>query len=125
MCRYLLRQLPTCLTAVAGIIPAAAADSYRKLSSIEIKAAIINMEISEPHFPEQYLADGTVRIVTLGRRIVGKWKISGAQLCIEAPKAEDSKCREIWRSGEKYQLRFSGDPVPFDVTIQKLQDRGW
>ena len=69
--------------------------------------------------------DGTVKIVTMGRRIVGKWKVKAGQLCIEAPKPEDSQCREVWRSNDKFQLRAPGDPVPYDVTIQKQQQRGW
>ena len=44
------------------------------------------MEISDPHFSEQYMRDGTVRIVTMGRRIIGKWIVKSGQLCIEAPK---------------------------------------
>lgn len=114
-----------CFGALATTGAVAPAENYRKMSAEEMKGAITNMEISEPHFSEQYLAGGTVRIVTLGRRIIGKWKIIEGQLCVEAPKPEDTKCREIWRSGNKYQLRFPGDPVPFDVTIQKLQARGW
>ncbi|MGO4684546.1 hypothetical protein [Hyphomicrobium sp. 2TAF46] len=106
-------------------MPTMAADSYRELSDAEIKSKITGMEISEAHFSEQYLADGTVRIVSLGRRILGKWKIERGQLCIKAPNPEDSRCKEVWTSGKKYQLRFPGDPVPFDVDIQKMQPRGW
>jgi len=106
-------------------LPASAAESYRKLSESEIKAKLTGMEISDPHFSEQYMRDGTVRIVTMGRRIIGKWKVKGDQLCIEAPKAEDSRCKEVWRSGDKYQLRLEGDPVPYDVVLQKQQQRGW
>ena len=69
--------------------------------------------------------DGTVKIVTMGRRIVGKWKVKAGQLCIEAPKPENSQCREVWRSNDKFQLRAPGDPVPYDVTIQKQQQRSW
>lgn len=114
------------LLAVASVRPAAAGpDTYRKMTGAEIRSRVIGMEISEPHFSEQYLRNGAVRIVSLGRRYIGKWKISGVQLCIEAPTPEDLTCREIWRSGEKYQLRFPGDAVPFDVDIQTHQDRGW
>ena len=63
--------------------------------------------------------------MTMGRRIVGKWKVKAGQLCIEAPKPEDSQCREVWRSNDKFQLRVPGDPVPYDVTIQKQQQRSW
>ncbi len=104
---------------------ATAAETYRKLSDSEIRAKLTGMEISDPHFSEQYMRDGTVRIVTMGRRIIGKWKIKGAQLCIEAPKAEDSRCKEVWRSDDKYQLRLEGDPVPYEVILQKQQPRGW
>ena len=102
-----------------------AAEAYRKLSDSEIRAKLTGMEISDPHFSWQYMRDGTVRIVTMGRRIVGKWKVKGGQLCIEAPKPEDSRCKEVWRSGDKYQLRVEGDPVPYDVVLQKQQPRGW
>ena len=104
---------------------AAAAETYRKLTDAEIKSKLAGMEISEPHFSEQYMRDGTVRIVTMGRRIIGKWTVKSGQLCIEAPKPEDSRCKEVWRSGDKYQLRLEGDPVPYDVIIQKQQQRGW
>jgi hypothetical protein len=102
-----------------------AAETYRKLSDGEIKAKLAGMEISDPHFSEQYMRDGTVRIVTMGRRIIGKWKVGGGHLSIEAPKPEDSRCKEVWRSGDKYQLRVEGDPVPYDVVVQKQQQRGW
>lgn len=83
------------------------------------------MEISDPHFSEQYMRDGTVRIVTMGRRIIGKWHVKDGKLCIEAPKPEDSRCKEVWHSGDKYQFRVEGDPVPYDVLLQKQQQRGW
>jgi hypothetical protein len=104
---------------------APAGETYRKLSDSEIKAKLTDMEISDPHFSEQYMRDGTVRIVTMGRRIIGKWKVKGGQFCIEAPKPEDSRCKEVWRSSDKYQLRLEGDPVPYDVVLQKQQQRGW
>jgi hypothetical protein len=105
--------------------PVSAAETFHKMAGAEIKEKITGMEISEAHFSEQYIADGTVRIVSMGRRILGTWKVEGSQLCIEAPKLEDSRCKEIWSSGEKYQLRFPDDPIPFDVDIQKMQARGW
>ena len=113
------------LVSVVTTLPASAAEPYRKLTEAEIKAKLTGMEISEPHFSEQYMRDGTVRIVTMGRRIIGKWRVKGGQLCIEAPKPEDSRCKEVWRSGDKYQLRLEGDPVPYDVVLQKQQQRGW
>ncbi len=113
------------LVSVVTTLPASAAEPYRKLTEAEIKAKLTGMEISEPHFSEQYMRDGTVRIVTMGRRIIGKWKVKGGQLCIEAPKPEDSRCKEVWRSGDKYQLRLEGDPVSYDVVLQKQQQRGW
>jgi hypothetical protein len=83
------------------------------------------MEMSDPHSSEQYMRDGTVRIVTMGRRIIGKWHLVNGRLCIDAPKEEDSRCKEVWRSGDKYQFRVEGDPVPYDVELQKQQPRGW
>jgi hypothetical protein len=67
------------LLAVAFIFPTRSAEAYRRLSDAEIKAKLTGMEISDPHFSEQYMRDGTVRIVTMGRRIVGKWR--GAPNC--------------------------------------------
>ena len=105
--------------------PVVAAETYRKRTGDEIKAQVIGMEISDAHFSEQYMANGTVRVVDLDRRFLGKWKVEGSQLCTEAPRPEDSRCKEVWGSGKKYQLRFPGDPVPFDVDIQNQQPRGW
>lgn len=113
------------LAAICVAASATAAETYRKLSDSEIKAKLTGMAISDPHFSEQYMRDGTVRIVTMGRKIVGKWKIKSGQLCIEAPKHEDSRCKQVWRSGDKFQLRVEGDPVPYDVVLQKQQPRGW
>jgi hypothetical protein len=113
------------LLAVALTTPTCAAETYRKLSESEIRAKLTGMEISDPHFSEQYMRDGTVRIVTMGRRIIGKWHVKDGKLCIEAPKPEDSRCKEVWHSGDKYQFRVEGDPVPYDVLLQKQQQRGW
>jgi hypothetical protein len=103
------------LVSVVTTLSASAAESYRKLTEAEIKATLTGMEISEPHFSEQYVRDGTVRIVTMGRRIIGKWKVKAGQFA--------SKRRS--RSGDKYQFRLEGDPVPYDVVLQKQQQRGW
>jgi hypothetical protein len=100
-------------------------DAYRKLTDGEIKTKLVDMEMSDPHSSEQYMRDGTVRIVTMGRRIVGKWSVKDGKLCITAPKPEDSRCKEVWRSGEKYQFRVEGDPVPYDMILQKQEQRGW
>jgi hypothetical protein len=56
------------------------------------------------------MRDGTVRIVTMGRRIVGKWRVKGAQLCIEAPEPEDSRCK---RSGGPATSISFGWRAPF------------
>jgi hypothetical protein len=115
---------PLTLAFLATANPIQSADAYRKLPDSEIKAKLAGIEMSDPHSSEQYMRDGTVRIVTMGRRIVGKWRVKDGKLCIEAPKAEDSRCKEVWRSGEKYQFRVEGDPVPYDMTLQKQQQRG-
>lgn len=69
-----------------------AAEAYRKLTDAEIKAKVTGMEITdEAHFSEQYMRDGTVRIVNLGRRVVAKWTVKQGQLCVEAPLPDDSR----------------------------------
>jgi hypothetical protein len=113
------------LALVAYVAPAQCAETYRKFSDSEIKSKLTGMEMSDPHFSEQYMRDGSVRIVTMGRRIIGKWRVTNGRLCIDAPKPEDSRCKEVWRSGDKYQFRVEGDPVPYDVTLEKQQPRGW
>jgi hypothetical protein len=105
--------------------PTFGAEAYRKLSDSEIRAKLTGMEMSDPHSSEQYMRDGTVRIVTMDRRIVGKWRVTNGRLCIDAPKPEDSRCKEVWRSGDKYQFRVEGDPVPYDMILEKQQSRGW
>ena len=105
--------------------PVLGADTYRKLSDAEIKSNLAGMEMSDPHSSEQYMRDGTARVVTMGRRFIGKWRVKDGKLCIDAPKAEDSRCKEVWRSGDKYQFRVEGDPVPYDMTLQKQEQRGW
>ena len=64
------------IASIAGAtVPTLGAETYRKLTDSEIKSKLAGMEVSDPHFSEQYMRDGTVRIVTMGRRIVGKWKV--------------------------------------------------
>jgi len=49
----------------------AAAEAYCKMSDAEIRGKVTGMEITdEAHFSEQYMRDGTVRIVNLGRRFI-------------------------------------------------------
>src|SRR5260221_12498747 len=43
------------LLAVALTAPTSAAETYRKLSESEIRAKLTGMEISDPHFSEQYV----------------------------------------------------------------------
>jgi hypothetical protein len=120
--------LAVCALFITGAAarPGATAEAYRKMSEGEIKAKVTGMEITdEAHFSEQYMRDGTVRIVTLGRRVVAKWTVKQGQLCIEAPRADDSRCAEVWVAGRKVQLRVPGDRVPYDVVIQKQQPRDW
>jgi hypothetical protein len=106
-------------------VQAIGAETYRKLSDAEVKAKLAGMEMSDPHSSEQYMRDGTVRIVTMGRRIVGKWRVKDGKLCIEAQRPRTAAAKRFWRSGDKYQFRLEGDPVPYDMTLQKQEQRGW
>ena len=102
----------------------AAAEAYRKMSEAEIKAKVTGMEITDQaHFSEQYMRDGTVRIVTLGRRIVAKWTVKGGQLCIEAPSADDSRCAEVWVVAPKVQLRVARRPRALRRRSSKSSNR--
>src|SRR4051812_6347766 len=67
---------------VSLTMPTQAAEPYRKLPDSEIKAKLAGMETSDPHSSEQYMRDGTARIVTMGRKIIAKWKVKGGKLCI-------------------------------------------
>jgi hypothetical protein len=112
------------IASIGGLTaPTRGAESYRKLTDSEIKSKLTGMEVSDPHFSEQYMRAGTVRIVTMGRRIVGKWNVKASQLCIETPNPEDSECREVWRSNDKCQFRVPGDRVCLTTSLSRSNSR--
>ena len=107
--------------AVGSIVatPGVTADAYRKLKDAEIKARLAGMEISdEVHWTEQYMRDGILKAIHMGKTKTGQWYAQNGLLCLDDGK-RDVECKEVWMSGRKVQFRIPGTDVPFDAILRK------
>jgi hypothetical protein len=97
----------------------AAADSFRRLTGSQVRAAIAGMELSDQvHWVELYGTDGTVTSLAMGKKRVGKWQVEGDDLCVEFEDSAD--CFEVSQSGSRLRLQRSGtDGHPIEAVLRK------
>jgi hypothetical protein len=96
-----------------------AADSFRRLTGPQMRAAIAGMELTdEVHWVELYGTDGTVTSLAMGKKRAGKWQVDGDELCVEFEDSAD--CFEVWQAGAKVRLKRSGtDGSPIEAVLRK------
>ena len=109
------------LALILGTLPSLllAADNFRKLKDVEIRARLAGMEATDGvHWAEQYMRDGTYRAFHMAKPTRGKWYARNGELCLDSGKGEPD-CREVWISGNKIEFRGTG----FEGVLQKQQRR--
>ena len=109
------------LALILGTLPSLllAADNFRKLKDVEIRARLAGMEATDGvHWAEQYMRDGTYRAFHMAKPSQGTWYARNGELCLDHGKAEPD-CREVWISGNKIEFRGTG----FEGVLQKQQRR--
>jgi hypothetical protein len=96
---------------LAGIITAQSADRYRIIGK-SLSGLVSGMEFGDGvHWSEVYEQGGALRIISMGRRITGQWRIVRDQLCKSQPD-ETMCCYEVWRVDQGFEQRADcGLPV--------------
>ena len=114
------------VAALVGIIAAAsanAADTFRKLSTAEIKSKIAGMEnTDEVHWADLFQKDGTFVSYSMSKKRTGKWFFRNNELCLDNGK-EPADCNEVWMSGNKVEYRNQRGAPPLEAVLIKQQPR--
>jgi hypothetical protein len=105
------------LSAFLGVLattPAVVAEEavFRKVAGSDIRKLFVGREFSDAvHWAERYRSDGSLHGSGSGRRYAKRWAVRDGQLCVTGDEGAD--CREVWRAGEKVELRrWRDDDVP-------------
>lgn len=107
---------------VVSAAEAAGADSpakFRKLTGAEIRARVVGNRITdEAHWSEFFNKDGSIAVVSMGRKSTGRWRIDKDTLCTWT-RSVDGECYEVWVSGSEIQLRVRGEDPPYTAYLRK------
>ena len=99
-----------------------AAESFQKLSGMQIRAKLSGKEVTdEVHYRDVYERDGTFRSYAMGSKKRGKWTIQGDDLCIDLPEP-DGGCFEVTAAGKNVVLTPKGLGSPSDGIVQAISD---
>jgi hypothetical protein len=126
--RLPVARLPLASLAVALVVgfarPGIAADNYRKLKDVEIKAKLAGMETTDQvHWTEHFMRDGTYRVWAMGKPRVGKWRTDKGKLCVDDGTPNPEECEEVWLSGNKIQFRLDDGFVAREGVLQSQRPR--
>lgn len=100
-----------CLLAAA---PAAASESFKRLTSNEIRQRFAGHTIGDDvHWSYYFGPDGSVEAVDLGQARQGSWKLAGGELCLAFKERGKmlTECYEVWLAGNKVRYRRDGITV--------------
>src|SRR4051794_20794672 len=101
---------------------ASAAESFRQLRGIDIKARFVGREFTDNvHWALVFGRDGTLSSFEMGAAGKGTWRVEKDELCLNYSR-QGQRCHEVWVSGKNVQLRRSGE-VPEDGVLQKPAKR--
>jgi hypothetical protein len=102
---------------------AAAEQKFQKLTGAQIQARFPGMELTdEAHWGEVFERNGTLTIISMGHKSVGKWRTQKDQLCLDTGKEPGGGCYEVWVSGKNVELRNQASSVPLEAVLQKPTD---
>ena len=90
---------------------------FKKLTGGQIRAAFVGKVFSDgTHFSNRYKADGTIEGVSMGKKILNKWKITKDTLCIAD--SRDELCYAVWIKGKEVKLVYEDSDVVLDGTLK-------
>jgi hypothetical protein len=108
------------LGAVAFGSRAEAEQKFQKLTGAQIQAKFAGMELTdEAHWGEVLERNGTLTIISMGHKSIGKWRVQKDQLCLDTGQEPGAGCYEVWLSGRNVELRNQESSVPLEVVLQK------
>ena len=77
----------------------------QRLVGRALATAVTGMDFGDGvHWSEHYGAGGVLDIVSMGRRIKGRWSLRDDRLCKETP-LEGQCCYQVWRAREGIEQR--------------------
>jgi hypothetical protein len=97
---------------------------FYRLSAAEIRGQIIGNSVTdEAHWWDYFLIDGTLKMVNAGSETIGRWDVSGDELCFIFPVRgrTATECFEIWRSKDLVDYRWDGHVV--EGVLHEVGDR--
>lgn len=88
--------------------PASAEPALRHLKGQDIKKALSGREFTdETHWAERYHADGALTGAGMGKPYKKRWVVRANDLCVVDPPKDDA-CYEVWRAGNRLEMRRTG-----------------
>jgi hypothetical protein len=111
------------MASIAIDVGAVAAEKFKKLSGVQIRARFAGMEVTdEVHWRDVYERDGSLRSYSMGSKKDGKWSVQKDQLCIDLPRP-DGGCFEVGLSGKRVEMKPTGSGLSLEGVLQAPTDR--
>ncbi len=122
---FVLATVPAILGSGAVLAPnAMAAETFHKLSGLQIRAKVAGMEITDDvHWRDVYERSETLTSYSMGRVLIGKWWVQKDQLCLDLKEEPTAGCYEVWMSGNNVELRPEGSDLPLEGVLQRSTNR--
>ncbi|MCK6388248.1 MAG: hypothetical protein L6Q65_11685 [Zoogloea sp.] len=99
---------------MAAVLNAAAADKgWAVLRGQALTQAFINQDFGDGvHFAYQFVAEGELRGMNMGKPAQGRWRVAGNELCWRWTKSKDhEECYQVRRQGSTVRLFLAGQEV--------------
>ncbi len=99
---------------VAAAFNAAAADKgWVSLRGTMLTQAFANQDFGDSvHFAYQFLQDGELRGMNMGKPAQGRWRVAGSELCWRWAKSKDpEECYQVRQRGPAVRLFLEGQEV--------------
>lgn len=100
--------------AVVAAFSAAAADKgWVSLRGTMLTQAFANQDFGDDiHFAYQFLSDGELRGMNMGKPAQGRWRVAGSELCWHWAKSKDpEECYQVSQRGPAIRLFLNGQEV--------------
>lgn len=92
-------------------------DGFRRLSAPQIVQAFAGKSFSDDtHFSFRYRPNGLIEGMSMGRKVMDKWKVEDNRLCVTDRFGET--CYAVWKKGEAVKLAVDGTDVVVDGFLQ-------